>query len=124
MPYADHIDIIPTICHIMDKDLPNANGGCGRVLKEILVGAEAPIGPRRQYMKELNQVLREYLTLAAQAQERAISEPSVAEGLAEAKEKIYDVERFLSWHKAGTLDKLIEHNRKVVAELRNALPKP
>jgi len=121
LPYADHIDIVPTICHIMGKDLPNANGGCGRVLSEILVGAEAPAGPRRQYMKELNQVLREYWALAADAEKRADSEPRVAKALAESKENIYDVDHFLSWHEAGTLDSLIKHNRKVVKGLRNVL---
>jgi hypothetical protein len=121
LPYADHIDIVPTICHIMGKDLPNANGGCGRVLSEILVGAEAPAGPRRQYMKELNQVLREYWALAADAEKRADGEPRVAKALAESKENIYNVDRFLSWHEAGTLDSLIKHNRKVVKGLRNVL---
>jgi len=121
LPYAEHIDIVPTICHMMAKDSPNANGGAGRVLSEILLGTEGTAPPRRQYMRELNEVLCEYLALTVELEKRVEKEPAAANVLAESKEKIYDVDRFLAWPEAGTVDRLIDHNRKVAGELRTAL---
>jgi len=120
-PYAEHIDIVPTICYIMGKKLPNKNGGCGRVLTEILVGGK-PVGRARpQYLKALNETLREYKVLVGLSANAAKTNTHVAEALRKAQEEILDTEKFLRWKEAGGLAELIEHNRRVMKRLREAL---
>jgi hypothetical protein len=42
------------------------------------------------------------------------SNPSLRTALADLEENFYDVEKILHWHKLGTVEKLIAHNREVL----------
>jgi hypothetical protein len=119
LPYAEHIDIIPLICHLMGIEAPNDNGGKGRVLTEIMAeaGDESPLRP--QLTLEINRVLREYYTLRARMQLLAeFKDPYLESVTLQASRQIYDLDRFAEWHRAGTLENLLETNRRIVARMK------
>ena len=97
-PYAEQIDIVPTLCHLMGVTPPeNADG---RILAEALTDPPAKAAPRKQRIRELNLVLLEG--------QRALARSP------KARKEFLGVERILEWHEHGTLEQVIEHNRKIV----------
>jgi hypothetical protein len=119
LPYAEHIDIIPTICRVMGVDTPNENGGQGRVLTEIMVETSDKPPLRPQLTLEINRVLKEYYTLRARLQLLGeFKNPYLESVTLQASRQIYDLDRFTEWHRAGTLENLLETNRRIVARMK------
>ncbi|HWQ55394.1 MAG TPA: sulfatase-like hydrolase/transferase [Bryobacteraceae bacterium] len=101
--YAEQIDIVPTLCYLAGAaPPPNADG---RILAEALVNPPAKVPPRRRDLPELNRVL---LRGEALLQKRG----------AQAMPDYYGLERILEWHRFGTVEKLIEHDRRVLDALK------
>lgn len=100
--YAEQIDIVPTLCHLMGvKPPPNADG---RILAEALIDPPAGVPPRRQTVKELDAVLVEGEALARK-------QPN-------GSKDFYGFDRILHWRDFGTLEKLLEHDRAAVEAMR------
>jgi len=116
--YAEQIDIVPTLCHLMRVKPPeNADG---RTLAEALV--EAPrSAPRKCEVRELNKLLLEGDALLGKLRHKVETEFSLRPVLIEAEHDFYGVERILEWHRFGSLDKLLEHNRHVVERVSAAM---
>ena len=49
--------------------------------------------------------------------EAAKTNPSLRPILTDVEQNFYDVEKILHWHKLGTVDKLIAHNREVLKRI-------
>jgi len=100
--YAEQIDIVPTLCYLAGVAPPATAGG--RILAEALEKPPADVPPRRRDMPELNRVLLR-------------GEALISRRGAEAMREYYGLERILEWHRFGTVEKLIEHDRRVLDSL-------
>lgn len=127
IPYGENIDIAPTIANLMGVTPPNPGAGAGRILEEIKDGSPTPIVPTRQRVKELNELIREYLLLQARMRLLALENPDLdnllmkLENALITENQFYGIDRILEWREAGSIDNLIETNRKVVTEMKQAL---
>ena len=113
--YAEQIDIVPTLCHLMGVK-PPANAS-GRIAVEALLAPPANVPPRRQTMKDLNSMIRKGDALMAQLREKAKGSSAAKEKLAQAEREYYGLDRILHWNRFGTVDKLIAHNKAVLARI-------
>jgi hypothetical protein len=120
VPYAEHIDVVPTVCELMEKKPPET---CqGRVLAEALVGFHKEIPPREKHIKVLLDQFRSYRKKTSEAsfilENVAASPPSrFFRELNHIRQDFYDIQRFADWPKFKTLDKLLAHNQDVLAHL-------
>jgi len=121
LPYAEHTDIVPTICDFMGVEPPNKNAATGKVLTEIKIGAPQPEANRRQMIKEIDQVIKEYMVLRAKLILLAADDPYLENVALQAGRRFYDLDGFTDWYKAGSLENLLENNLKVVAQMKQAL---
>ncbi len=117
--YAEQIDIVPTLCHLMGVKPPS--NASGRILAEALLEPPANVPPRRQQMKELNALIREGDALIGKLREGAKQSPALKKTLADAERDYYGLDRILHWNEFGTLDKLMAHNRKVMDRISQAV---
>ncbi len=113
--YAEQIDIVPTLCHLMGVK-PPANAS-GRIAAEALLDPPANVPPRRQTMKDLNAMIRNGDARMARLREEAKSSPAAKQNLAEAERDYYGLDRVLHWNRFGTVEKLIAHNKAVLEKL-------
>lgn len=124
IPYAESIDIVPTVLNLMGMPSTNTDGGSGRVLEEIKQGsANAPQVPHR--LLELNRQIKEHLRLKSQMQLLADRYPLIDTSLMEAENRLvrpgavfYNLERMDQWREAGSFDNLLQVNREAIAFLR------
>ena len=125
IPYAEQIDVTPTICALMDVDPPKT---CqGRVINEALEAYNGEIKPRKMLIKELLDQFMDYrkkMTDAMYLVERmetgnqALLFTRLSRGI---RQNFYDIERFSEWPRFNTLDELVEHNREVLKNLNAVL---
>ena len=114
-PYAEQIDVVPTLTHLMGVKPPD--NAMGRILAEALATPPANVPPRQQHLKELNLVLLEHDRKLTALREQAKTNPSLKPVLADVEQNFLDVEKILHWYKIGTVDKLIAHNRAVLKRI-------
>jgi len=114
-PYAEQIDIVPTLTYLMGVKPPD--NVMGRIMAEALVNPPANVAPRQQRLKELNLVLLEHDLKLNKLREAVKTNASLRPILADVEQNFYDVEKILHWYKLGTVDKLIAHNREVLKRI-------
>ncbi len=125
IPYAENIDVAPTIAAIMGIETPNKDGGAGRVLTSILVDGADLSHPR--YIERINAQIREYFKLHAKATLRAFDDPKMNLLLMEmdhhllSKHRFFTVERLMEWNEAGDLEGMVEANAWALETLRLAM---
>ncbi|MDJ0591685.1 MAG: sulfatase-like hydrolase/transferase [Pleurocapsa sp. MO_226.B13] len=123
IPYAENIDVAPTIASLMGVNPPNQDGGTGL----ILFGSNAHTNAHPRYLETINQQIRDYRKLHAQAVLRAFEDPKMNVLLMELKHgllsehQFYTPERVMEWHKSEDLSSMIESNAWVLETLRLAL---
>ena len=66
IPYAEIIDVVPTIAHAIGIKLPNPGAGSGRVLESIFVGEPDTTTDLPRRMLRFNEQIKEYLLLTAE----------------------------------------------------------
>jgi Sulfatase len=121
LDYAEATDLIPTICEFLDTGIPNRNGGTGISLAAALREPEKPV-TRPRHTREINEVLRDFYLLRAEATLQAASkDPGLENTLLIATRNVYDMDRFADWPEAGSLENLLRINREAVKTLRAAL---
>ncbi|MCC6857502.1 MAG: sulfatase-like hydrolase/transferase [Bryobacterales bacterium] len=114
LDYAEQIDIVPTLCHLMGvKPPPNVGG---RILAEALTAPPAGVPAPQQHLRELNELLREAGQQAGELRKKSPSSPV----LKSFDRDFYGLDRILEWSRFGVLDKLIAHNRQVLSKLSTA----
>jgi len=94
-PYAEQIDIVPTLCYLMGVK-PPANAD-GRILAEALMEPPAEAAPRA----------------LARLKKQSGARP-------EAARKFLGIEQILQWRQHGTLEELMEYDRGILRSLRAA----
>lgn len=125
IPYAENIDVAPTIAAIMGISPPNADGGSGRVLTNILIGGKDLQHPR--YIERINEQIRQHYKRHAQAVLKAFQDPKMNLLIMEldhhllSDHQFFTVERFMEWHEADSPQAMIKANDWVLETLRLAL---
>ena len=126
--YAESIDVVPTLCHLMGVTPPiNADG---RILAEALVNPPRNVAPRQQKIKELDFTLLD-VENAIEKLKAASGPPAGGRGgrgaqrgpntVADAERDYYKIERILEWNKFGTYDRLIDHHKRLLARINASL---
>src|SRR5688500_5350897 len=119
-PYSEQIDVVPTLTYLMGVKPPD--NAMGRIMAEALVNPPPNVPPRREQLKELNLVLLEHDLKLTRLRELVKTNPSLQPVLSDLEQNFLDVEKILHWYKVGTVDKLIAHNRAVLARIPASIP--
>lgn len=125
IPYAELIDIAPTVCTIMNVDPPSSS--IGRVMAEALNKYDGDPGPRTEYIKELNRMFIEYREKMSEAQWLVERAPVEEQGVMftsldrEIRENFFHIRRFSEWPRFSTMEELVIHNRSVLSRLDSLL---
>jgi hypothetical protein len=114
-PYSEQIDVVPTLTYLMGVKPPD--NAMGRIMAEALVNPPPNVPPRREQLKELNLVLLEHDLKLTRLRELVKTNPSLQPVLSDLEQNFLDVEKILHWHKVGSVDKLIAHNRDVLKRI-------
>lgn len=118
---AEQIDIAPTICACMGLAPPAAGPAAGRAIAGVSPGS-APSAPGGDPITlRLNEALREFRRLAAQALAQAPSQPQTELWIEEAEAAFYGPERILDWPRLGSPAAVLEANRAAIDSLKTIL---
>ena len=124
IPYAEIIDVVPTIAHALGVEAPNTGEGSGRVLNSIFVG-EPEIVDVPQRMLRFNQQIKEYLLLTAELRLKSVEEPKIDNLLMRSQNALTDnpppflgIDQIDRWYEAGSFDNLLERNQEALEYLR------
>jgi hypothetical protein len=119
IPYAEHIDVVPTICALMNVESPRT---CqGRVIAEALSNFHGEIPPREMNLKKLIEQFEEYQKGEAAALNILMKIKSERarwyRGFNNIQQNFYDIHRFSEWPRFKTIKELIDHNQKALDRL-------
>lgn len=119
IPYAEHIDVAPTICALMEIEPPQT---CqGRIIAEALSHFHGEITPREMHLKKLIEQFAEYQKSEAVALNILIKiESNRSRWYREfnnIKQNFYDIHRFSEWPRFKTIKELLEYNQKALNQL-------
>ncbi|MBN1222747.1 MAG: sulfatase-like hydrolase/transferase [Candidatus Aminicenantes bacterium] len=120
IPYAEHIDVVPTICALMGKSPPKT---CqGRVIVEALEKDDEIVPPRKMLIKDMLEQFGIYRKMTAEANnilENLVESPDSIffRNLNNIQQEFYDVHKFARWPEFKTLEELLSHNRRILSRL-------
>jgi hypothetical protein len=120
IPYAEHIDVVPTICALVGKSPPKT---CrGRVIVEALERYDGVIPTRKMLIKDMLEQFGSYRKMAAEANhilENLVASPDSLyfRNLNNIQQDFFDIQKFDRWPEFGTLEELLSHNRTVLSHL-------
>lgn len=127
IPYAENIDVIPTIANIWGVELNNINqGGAGIVLDDIVIGRSSN-KPHPQWTKKINQQHKDYIVLKAKADLLSATDPKVNTALMEmmhgelSAHQFYSFERIMEWRQASSLEAMYNANQWAIEKLRSII---
>lgn len=135
LDYFEHTDLAATIAALMGVEKPNNDGGAGRFVTEVSDGgagngaASAAELPHPTYIKIINRQLNLYnslrakMMIAAESNSYYSSLISYLENELLTPEPFYHQDRFLEWHKAGTVANLIQVNDRILKQMEKELAK-
>lgn len=120
IPYGEIIDVVPTICHMMDVSAPDE--AQGRIIAEALINKPQSLTPVTKKIKNLNEQLFKFRRLNTSLACKLEQIPEKKSGLFYRKyndigNEFYDMDRFLDWKDFSTINDLLDHNSKVIQSL-------
>lgn len=127
LSYFEHTDLAPTIAWLLGVNVPNTDGGAGRAVKEIMENVDVTSYSPPQYIKTINQQIRQYNILQAKMVLVAEKDNYVANIISSLSnenltpEPFYHQDRIMDWYKAGSTEHLIEANEIVLNKIRAVL---
>ena len=129
LPYAEIIDVVPTLAAALGVAPPNPGPGAGRVLAEAFTGGPEtpPAVPRR--MVRFNRQITDYVLLTAELRLLSVTDPRADHVLMLERNAMtrndpapfLGIEQIDRWHEAGSLDGLIARNDAALGYLRTQL---
>ncbi len=127
LSYFEHTDLSPTIAMLLNCPNPNNDGGCGKSAKEILSCTNISDAYHPQYIKTINEQIKEFNILKAKLTINIKERPYYALLLASLEnenltpEPFYHQDRIMDWHKSGSVKHLIEANEQILKRMKEAL---
>ncbi len=129
IPYAEIIDVVPTVAATLDVEAPNPGPGSGRVLREIFTNDAATPANTPRRMLRFNQQIKEYLLLTAELRLLSIKDPRADNVLMLERNALVPnkpapflgIEQIDRWREAGSFDLLLERNAAALDYLRKQL---
>lgn len=127
LPYFEHTDLAPTIARLLGVKAPNTSGGAGKAVEEIMQNADATSYNPAQYIKTINQQIRQYNILYAKLVLVAEKNNYVANIISSLSnenltpEPFYHQDRITEWYKAGSTEHLIQANEAVLHKMQETL---
>lgn len=124
--YFEHTDLAPTIAWMLGLQPPSADGGAGKLNTSMMSNAAIQQYDAPQYIKTINQQIRDYnvlksrMTLAAEKNQYYANVLAILEdeSLAITAEPFYHQDRVMQWHEAGTTENMIAANQHVLNTMR------
>lgn len=129
IPYAEIIDVVPTIASALGIKPPNPGPGSGRVLEEIFVNSSETVSNVPHRMVQFNEQIKEYRLLTANLFLLSNTDPRadhvlMLEQNASAHKEVLPflgLDQIERWHEAESFDALLERNDKALKYLREQL---
>jgi hypothetical protein len=124
IPYAEQIDVIPTICALLETDAPKTSQG--RVIGESLSNFSAKIPPRKTLFISMLDQFEEFRVKEAEVSFRLTNlvSPEISRlyrDFGNIKMDFYGIDKFIEWPKFKRLEDLLENNRKAVDQMSSFL---
>ena len=127
LPYFEHTDLAPTIAWLLGVKSPNNNGGAGKTVKEIMENVNITSYNPAQYIKTINQQIRQYNILYAKMVLVAEKDNYVANIMSSLSnenltpEPFYHQDRITEWYKADSTEHMIKANEVVLQKMKEIL---
>ncbi len=125
IPYAELIDVVPTVCELMEVEYPKT---CrGRTIVEALSGYGGDIPPRNMFIKEMLDQFVSYRKKMAEARYVVEKITSGKQGFLftqlnrQISRNFYDINRFTEWPRFNSIEELLENNRETMKKLETLL---
>lgn len=125
IPYAELIDVVPTVCELMEVELPKTSRG--RTIVEALSGYGGDIPPRNMFIKEMLDQFVSYRKKMAEARYAVEKITSGKQGFLftqlnrQISRNFYDINRFTEWPQFDSIEELLENNRETMKKLETLL---
>ncbi|VEP18046.1 putative Sulfatase [Hyella patelloides LEGE 07179] len=135
IPYAEIIDVIPTMANALGIEPPNSGAGSGRVLESIFEDRTETTSDVPRRMLQFNQQIEQYLLLTAELRLLSVKDPRAdnvlmlernANALAfidgiDGVSPFLGIEQIDRWSEAESFDQLLERNQAALEYLRQQL---
>jgi membrane-anchored protein YejM (alkaline phosphatase superfamily) len=127
LPYFEHTDLAPTIAWLLGVKKPNMDGGAGKAVKEVMADVDITSYNPPQYIKTINQQIRQYNILHARMVLVAEKDNYVANIISSLSnenltpEPFYHQDRITEWYQANSTEHLIKANEIVLEKMKRAL---
>ena len=127
LPYFEHTDLAPTIARLLGAEAPNTGGGAGKAVEEIMEKTDVASYNSTQYIKTINQQIRQYNILYAKMVLVAEKDNYVANIISSLSnenltpEPFYHQDRITEWYKAGSTEHLIKANEAILHKMKETL---
>jgi hypothetical protein len=124
LAYAEHTDIAPTICSLLGVAPPNPGPGAGQPINAIRADHADDSSVHPRWIEQVNRQNAEYLNcrawlqLASARDSHYSSEITLLENELCTPEPFYGADRFLEWHRAGSIEHLLAANEHVLKRIR------
>jgi hypothetical protein len=124
IPYAEHIDAVPTICALLGADAPKTSQG--RVIGEALSFPTGKLPPRQKLFQVMLDQFERYRSEDAEtsyrlAQYEGPETSRLYRDYGNIAMNFYGIEKFVEWPKFERLDGLLDNNRKALDQLTGFL---
>jgi hypothetical protein len=125
--YAEHIDIAHTIAALMRLEGFGRDGASGRVMTEVLSVGGRPDGAPAERMLRFNRQQKDHLRLTGWMVAHAAAFPSLdlawmaAHNAYQTPAQFWGVNNIHEWPRAGSFDRMLADNDRVIGYLREAL---
>jgi hypothetical protein len=124
IPYAEQIDVVPTICALLGIAVPKTSQG--RVIGEALAHFSGKLPPRRTLFKNMLDQFEEFRVKESESSFRltTLASPEISRlqrDLGNIKMDFYGIDKFVEWPRFGQLENLLENNQKVLTRLAGLL---
>lgn len=122
LEYAEHIDIVPTICSLMQIEQPTETAS-GRTLHEIIETTNHipnQYDPKR-LTERLNCQLKDYAKITSKLLLAAEKDPYLENIYLITSRNFYHLDSFPEWYKAGSIEQILETNKLLLEEMSLAL---
>jgi hypothetical protein len=120
IPYAEQVDVVPTISTLMDVEPPKTSQG--RVIAEALSQYKGELPSRKMFIKRMLEQFTEYRKKKAEVASALenFNSPQAGRLFTEfnnIQQNFYDIHRFLEWPQFRTVKEMLDHNDTVMNQI-------